>query len=105
MRVWLDDTRDAPAGWVRARWPEEAVALLRAGGMTALSLDHDLGPDRSGRDRTGYEVLAWLEAEVAGGRWDHPLPAIAVHSGNPVGRARMEQAVEAIRRLHGEGPA
>jgi Cyclic-phosphate processing Receiver domain len=102
VRVWLDDTRDAPPGWMRARTPEEVVALLGGGKVEELSLDHDLGPDPSGRERTGYEVLVWLEEEVAAGRWVAALPRIAVHSGNPVGRARMERALEAIRRLHGE---
>ena len=104
VRVWLDDTRDAPPGWVRTCTPEEVVALLRGGEVEELSLDHDLGPDPSGRERTGYEVLVWLEGEVAAGRWLGRLPGIAVHSGNPVGRARMERAAEAIRRLHEEGP-
>ena len=102
VRVWLDDVRDAPPGWVRAYTPEEVVALLRGGEVEELSLDYDLGLGRGGRERTGYEVLLWLEGEVAAGRWLAPLPGIAVHSGNPVGSARMERALEAIRRLHGE---
>jgi len=26
MKVFLDDERETPTGWVRAYWPEEAVA-------------------------------------------------------------------------------
>lgn len=48
MKVFLDDERAAPAGWVLARWPDEAIELLRQGGVTHLSLDHDLGDDRKG---------------------------------------------------------
>ena len=101
VRVWLDDARDAPPGWVRAFTPEQVVALLRGGEVEELSLDHDLGLGRGGREPRGTRCCCgW---GVAAGRWVAPLPGIAVHSANPVGRARMERALEAIRRLHGDG--
>ena len=102
MRVWLDDLREAPPGWVRVRTPEEAIALLETGDVTEISLDHDLGLLDGERERTGYDVLLWLEREVAEGRWLIPLPEISVHSANPVGRKRMEQAIASIRRLLGD---
>jgi hypothetical protein len=43
MRVWLDDVRDAPDGWVHVQTPEEAIELLRSGKVKEISLDHDLG--------------------------------------------------------------
>ena len=101
MKVWLDDTRDAPPGWFRALTPEEVVQWLRTGRVTHLSLDHDLGLGGPGSERTGYAVLLWLEREVGAGRWTVPLPEITVHSGNPVGRDRMLQALRTIARLHG----
>ena len=48
MKVWLDDERGAPEGWMRVRWPDEAIALLKTGQVTHLSLDHDLGDDVRG---------------------------------------------------------
>jgi hypothetical protein len=102
VKVWLDDTRPAPEGWVHVRTPEEAIELLRAGGVEGLSLDHDLGLDVEARERTGYDVLLWLEAEVAAGR-TRPPAVMRVHSGNVGAVTRMEQAVESIRRLAGEG--
>jgi hypothetical protein len=101
MKVWLDDERAAPEGWVHVRTPEEAVELLRGGGVEAISLDHDLGLDVGARERTGYDVLLWLEAEVAAGR-ARPPAAMSVHSGNVGTVGRMEQAIESIRRLAGE---
>lgn len=100
MRVWLDDTREAPPGWVRAFTPEEVIEHLRLGRVTELSLDHDLGLDTAERDRTGYDVLLWLEAEVGTGRWTRPLPGITIHTGNPVGRERMVRVLRTIHRLH-----
>ena len=99
MRVYLDDTREAPAGWVRAHTPEEVIELLRSGSVEALSLDHDLGLTSDAGERTGYDVLRWLEKAVATGAWVLPLPEIRIHSANPVGRRRMEQGIASIQRL------
>jgi hypothetical protein len=100
VRVWLDDTREAPPGWVRAFTPEEVIEHLRLGRVSELSLDHDLGLEGGASERTGYTVLLWLETEVGMGRWTAPLPPVSIHSGNPVGRARMLRALRAIHRLH-----
>ncbi|MEZ6184030.1 MAG: cyclic-phosphate processing receiver domain-containing protein [Planctomycetota bacterium] len=100
MRVYLDDERPAPPGWVLVRWPEEAIALLETGEVEALSLDHDLGD--AGDRRTGYAVLQWLEEAVAS-RGVVPPAVLRVHSANSAARARMLQAIASIRRLAG-GP-
>jgi hypothetical protein len=101
MKVWLDDRRAAPEGWVHVRTPEEAIELLRGGEVEEISLDHDLGLDAGGRGRTGYDVLLWLEREVAAGR-GRPPAVMRVHSGNVGAVRRMEQAIESIRRLASE---
>jgi hypothetical protein len=98
LKVWLDDRRPAPDGWVHIYTPEEVIELLRAGGVEELSLDHDLGLDVGPNERTGYDVLLWLEAEVAAGRMIPPA-VMRVHSGNVAAVGRMEQAVQSIRRL------
>lgn len=95
MKLWLDDERPAPEGWIATRWPEEVIALLEAGGVTHISLDHDLGDDR----RTGYDVLVWIEEAVAT-RGFVP-PEIVIHSANCSARVRMQLAAEAIIRLAG----
>lgn len=99
MRVWLDDVRAAPDGWVHVKTPEEAIDLLRSGQVEEISLDHDLGLATPESERTGYDVVAWLEEAVATGGWKHAVPEIHVHSANPVGWQRMEQAIKSIRRL------
>jgi hypothetical protein len=100
VRVYLDDAREAPEGWTRTLTPEQTIALLGSGQVTALSLDHDLGLDTDEAERTGYSVLLWLEAEIAHGRWSLPLPEITIHSANPVGRSRMQRGIASIERLH-----
>lgn len=94
MRVFLDDERATPDGWVRVHWPAEAIALLAAGAVTELSLDHDLGDDERG---TGYDVVLWIEEAVAT-RGFTP-PRMVVHSANSSARVKMEAGILAIERL------
>ena len=96
MKIYLDDEREAPEGWIRVRWPEEAIELLKTGKVTDLSLDHDLGDDV--RD-TGYDVVLWIEKAVAMGSF--VPPRLAVHSANAPARAKMEAGLERIRRFTG----
>jgi hypothetical protein len=58
MRLFLDDERPPPEGWVRVRWPEEVIEILKTGKVIELSLDHGLGDDAHG---TGYDVILWIE--------------------------------------------
>jgi hypothetical protein len=44
VKVYLDDRRPAPDdSWTLVATPEEAVELLKTGGVTEISLDYDLG--------------------------------------------------------------
>lgn len=98
LKLWLDDEREAPDGWVHCRWPIEVISAI---GKTAhvgeISLDHDLGDDETG---TGYDVLTWIEKSLVEGTLDVSLvPNISIHTANPVARQRMEQAKEKIEQL------
>ena len=65
--------------------------------MDELSLDHDLGLfGEDGREQTGYDVLLWIEQQIAtdGLR----LPLLSVHSANPPAHERMLRAIESIGR-------
>lgn len=94
MKIYLDDIRSAPEGWVRVFWPDEAIALLKTGEATHISLDHDLGDDSRG---TGYDVLLWIEEAVAVDGFQPP--EMLVHSANSAARQRMEAAIAAIQSL------
>jgi hypothetical protein len=94
MRVFLDDERICPAGWVRVFWLDEAIELLQTGQVEELSLDHDLGDDERG---TGYDVVLWIEEAVAL-RGFIP-PKIAVHSANSSAREKMISGIWSIERL------
>lgn len=85
MKIFLDDDRKAPDGWVQARWPEDVEQLLQTGEVTHLSIDHDLGDDQRG---TGYDVLLWVEKEAVLNGF--VPPEITKHTANPAARLRME---------------
>lgn len=98
MKVWLDDIRPAPEGYFHAYLPVEVIELLEEGIVTEIDLDHDLG-DGSTPERTGYDVLAWLEEALAANRFPHPTPRIYLHTDNPTARERMKRAVNSISRF------
>lgn len=98
MKVYLDDERIAPDGWIQVRWPEDAIRLLESGEVTELSLDHDLGDDAHG---TGYDVVLWIEEAVAT-RGFRP-PSIKVQSANSSARMKMESGIRSIECLYAGG--
>ena len=93
MKIFLDDVRNAPDGWVLCRWPDEVIEHLKFGNVDEISLDHDLGNDAKG---TGYEVITWIEKNVQNG---FVPPLIKVHSANTVAKARMLAGIASINRM------
>lgn len=97
MRVYLDDERATPEGWVRVYWPDEAIELLKTGRVEEISLDHDLGDDERG---TGYDVVLWIEEAVALDGFKPPR--MHVHSANSSAREKMLAGIRAIERRIGD---
>ena len=93
MRVYLDDTRDPPDGWVLVRWPDQAIEFLNTGKVTEISLDHDLGDDARG---TGYDVILWIEEAVYTANFVPPV--IIVHSANSSARQKMLAGISSIKQ-------
>lgn len=91
MKVYLDDLRPTPNGWVRVYWPDEAIELLKTGKVDTISLDHDLGDDERG---TGNDVVLWIEEAVITQQF--LPPEIRVHSANSAARAKMESGIRSI---------
>ena len=91
MKVYLDDERKTPDGWIRVYWPQEAIDLLETGHVSELSLDHDLGDDARG---TGYDVVLWIEEKVIMNGFSPPR--MLVHSANLSARLKMESGIRSI---------
>ena len=93
MKIWLDDERPMPDGYDRhVRTAEEAISILKSGIVTVISLDHDLGENAG----TGYEVACFIEEGAFSGTLS-PMD-VNIHSANPVGRNRMEQAINNAKK-------
>ena len=89
MKIFLDDTRPAPEGWILAKTAREAQALIQGNEVEEISLDHDLGHDI----RNGGWVLTYLEIRQ---HYGLPIPKIYVHSANPTARKRMELGIKRL---------
>lgn len=90
-KIWVDDLREVPAGYLWAKSVNEAIALIERieqceGEIDCLDLDHDLGDfARFGGD--AIKLLDYLcERET--------FYPIKIHTANPVGRANMERMIE-----------
>ena len=100
VRIWLDpDLHDgqAPEGWIQARTPDEAIQLLDAYDVIALSTGGQSDPST---------ITDWLieQAETAGrDRWPHEQ--ISLH-GNPSEAAveQLDRAVAHHSQLRRSGP-
>ena len=97
MKIYLDDIRDAPnEEWITVRTVSSLIALLctQEGHIEVLSLDHDLGEG----EKTGYDVLKWIEAQVFLHGYEPPKN-ILIHTSNPAGRKNMEAAIKSIYKI------
>jgi hypothetical protein len=103
VKIFLDDRRATPLGWTRCYWPDHVIQWLESEPVEVVSLDYDLGDketaEREGRpERTGYDVLAWIEEQlVLHGRQP---PKLTIHSDNPAGIDRMRRAIESIQKRY-----
>lgn len=94
IRIYLDDEREAPRGWVRAYTVEEAKKLLLTRTASHLSCDNDLGEG----EPEGHTLLTWLEETV---HFDptFPIPLITVHSANAGRAPAMRQTAAKLEAL------
>jgi len=92
IKLYVDDERPCPDGWVLARTYAEAIKLIHGRGVAEISLDHDLG-----EDKTGYSLACAIET-MAYEDDSYAPPTIHVHTANPVGRQNIEHVIAAIQR-------
>ena len=91
MKIYLDDMRTAPEGWILMKTVPEVLEALASGRVEHLSLDHDLGDDEAG---TGYDVILWIEKEVFLNGFTPPK--IKIHTANVSARKKMELGLQKI---------
>lgn len=97
-RIYLDDVRETPPGWIRVYWPKQLIEHLKSGMVTQVSLDHDLGETtmNGAQAPDGNDVIKYIEEQVHTTGFQPPI--MVVHSGNTTAAPRMELGIEAIWR-------
>ena len=88
MKIWLDDLRPAPGGYVWCRSVNEAIRFIKSteSEIELIDCDHDLGVYAAdGGD--GIKLLDWLLER-------NTLYPVALHTMNPVGRENMRRMLQ-----------
>lgn len=95
-KVFLDDERQTPKGWIRTYSVDETIQHLQTGRVTHLSLDNDLGQDEYGNEmKQGFLVVNFLEDQAYNDP-SFPIPEITIHSANATRVQYMRKVVERI---------
>jgi hypothetical protein len=88
-KLYLDDLRDCPEGFILARSSKDAITIVEIRGMPEfISLDHDLG-----NDDISMVFLKWLS-----NNFDKPSFEYIVHSANPVGALNIISFIESWKK-------
>lgn len=83
MKLYLDDLRPIPKGYIGIRSYAKFVTYITQNGLPDfISFDHDLGLEESGFDCAKWLVNYCLDHQCQ-------LPQFAVHSQNPVGKENI----------------
>lgn len=93
MKLWVDDIRVAPEGWMWAKSYKSAMQLLEANDydFEVISLDHDLGGNK-----TGYDILCKIEERA--NDYQNYRPIIGVHTANPVAKVKMQKIADKLNK-------
>jgi hypothetical protein len=84
MFVYVDDIRNPKNNNLYIiRHYQDCIDLLTTDKIDFISLDHDLG-----EEKTGYDIVKFIVKEGI------KIPHINIHSANPVGRDNMKQLIE-----------
>lgn len=95
MKIWLDDVRPVPQGFVLAKSVNQAKSLIlnaeqKGESIELIDCDHDLG-DYFNDGGDGIKLLDWLCERQT-------FYPIALHTANPVGKENMERVIKRFWR-------
>lgn len=90
MKIWLDNLRPAPAGFIWGHSVNEAKKVIAESETSQtielIDCDHDLG-DYAADGGDGIKLLDWLLGR-------NTLYPVALHTMNPVGRENMRRMLQ-----------
>ncbi len=90
MRLWLDDLRPVPEGYIGAKSVNEAIALIETAEdegeeIEMLDLDYDLGRYEADGGN-GVDLIEWLADRET-------FYPVKIHSTHPYGAHLMERKI------------
>lgn len=95
MRIWLDDIRLPPSGWVWATTENGFKSLIYPGlHIEAISFDNDLGEGQA----EGWQLAKWVFELVQDGKITAPV-SMKCHSANVSARKAIEGYIADCYRL------
>lgn len=91
IRLWVDDVRKAPEGYMWANNTDDAISIIRIAlesciDIEVVDIDHDAG-DYAKYGGDYIKILDWME------RNQISIP-IRIHSMNPVGVENMRRIIQ-----------
>ena len=91
MKIWVDDLRPVPSGYVGTKSVNETIDLIEklenvGENIELLDLDHDLG-DYVTQGGDAIRILDYLAERGT-------FYPVVIHTANPVGRANMERMIQ-----------
>jgi len=92
MKIWLDDERKAPEGWIHIKTPWEAIKLLKTNSVKEISLDNYLGLDAYVEPNQGIHVAQFIEKSANEGSLGPLL--VHIHTRCPNARKIMRTCLE-----------
>ena len=93
----IDDRRDLRQCRVLCRDYWSGIEALKyMGPWDILYLDHDLHCWENNREYTGYDLICWIEEQVALCNREVLPGNIECVSDNPSGRARIQQVIDKL---------
>ncbi len=97
IKLWVDDIRVAPQGWILARTITEAIRMLALLRVDEISLDHDIAyfDERgswSGKNSAeNFTSVAWFIRFLPEGSRPH---TVWLHTSNPDGANTLQNILK-----------
>lgn len=112
-KLYLDDVRPVPLGWVLVKNYDEFVNYITINGLPEfISFDHDLAEEQypwndpnygkgflsydTYKEKTGYDCVKWLVEYCQTNNLS--LPPYQTHTMNPIGKKNMEIYLENAKK-------
>ena len=94
MKLYLDDIREAPEGWVRTHTCQETIDILGSNEVDEVDLDFHLDGDIF----NGHDVILWIKEQVKI-NFKYRCPYIYVHTADMSARKSMIDTIEEIKEI------